>query len=120
MNIVMELMGILSNINISLPCIGLKKNHYGSVILALMGGYGLKDIYAPLFPYTYTIGVFSSCEVEEKKIINSDGSVSTNEYLPVNFTLDHRYMDGVLSSKMVKAARILFNDPNEFQVKESI
>ena len=116
----MELIGILSNINISLPCIGLKKNHYGSVILALMGGYGLKDIYAPLFPYTYTIGVFSSCEVEEKKIINSDGSVSTNEYLPVNFTLDHRYMDGVLSSKMVKAARILFNDPNEFQVKESI
>ena len=120
MNIVMELIGILSNINISLPCIGLKKNHYGSVILALMGGYGLKDIYAPLFPYTYTIGVFSSCEVEEKKIINSDGSVSTNEYLPVNFTLDHRYMDGVLSSKMVKAARILFNDPNEFKVKEDI
>ena len=120
MNIVMELMGILSNINISLPCIGLKKNHYGSVILALMGGYGLKDIYAPLFPYTYTIGVFSSCEVEEKKIINSDGSVSTNEYLPVNFTLDHRYMDGVLSSKMVKAARILFNEPNEFKVKEDI
>ena len=120
MNIVMELMGILSNINISIPCIGLKKNHYGSVILALMGGYGLKDIYAPLFPYTYTIGVFSSCEVEEKKIINSDGSVSTNEYLPVNFTLDHRYIDGVLSSKMVKAARILFNDPNEFKVKEDI
>ena len=116
----MELIGILSNINISIPCIGLKKNHYGSVILALMGGYGLKDIYAPLFPYTYTIGVFSSCEVEEKKIINSDGSVSTNEYLPVNFTLDHRYMDGVLSSKMVKAARILFNDPNEFKVKEDI
>ena len=116
----MELIGILSNINISIPCIGLKKNHYGSVILALMGGYGLKDIYAPLFPYTYTIGVFSSCEVEEKKIINSDGSVSTNEYLPVNFTLDHRYIDGVLSSKMVKAARILFNDPNEFKVKEDI
>ena len=120
MNIVMELMGILSNINISLPCIGLKKNHYGSVILALMGGYGLKDIYAPLFPYTYTIGVFSSCEVEEKKTINSDGSVSTNEYLQVNLTLDNRYMDGVLSSKMVKAARILFNDPNEFKVKEDI
>ena len=46
--------------------------------------------------------------------------MSTNEYLPVNFTLDHRYMDGVLSSKMVKAARILFNDPNEFKVKEDI
>ena len=59
-------------------------------------------------------------KLKKKKTINSDGSVSSQEYLPVNFTLDHRYMDGVLSSKMVKAARILFNDPNEFQVKESI
>ena len=118
MNIVMELMGILSIINISIPCIGLKKNHYGSVILSLMGGYGLKNIYVPLFPYTYTIGVFSSCEIEEKKTLNLDGSVSVKEYLPVNFTLDHRYIDGVLSSKMVKAARCLFDNPNEFQVKE--
>ena len=120
MNIVMELMGILSTINIGIPCIGLKQNHYGSVILSLMGGYGLKNIYVPLFPYTYTIGVFSSCEIEEKKSLNLYGSVSIKEYLPVNFTLDHRYMDGVLSSKMVKAARALFDDPNEFQVKETI
>ena len=44
MNIVMELMGILSTINISSPCIGLKKNPYGSVCLSLLGGYGLKII----------------------------------------------------------------------------
>ncbi len=29
-------------------------------------------------------------------------------------------MDGVLSSKMVKAARVLFDNPNEFTVKESV
>jgi hypothetical protein len=55
MNIVMELMGIFSTINISIPAIGLQKNHYGSVILSLLGGYGLKNIYVPLFPYAYTI-----------------------------------------------------------------
>ena len=89
-----------------------------SVILSLLGGYGLKNIYVPLFPYAYTIGVFSSCEIEKKKSLNMDGSVSVKEYLPVNFTLDHRYMDGVLSSKMVKAARELFENPDNFQVKE--
>ena len=120
MNIVMELMGILSTINISIPAIGLKKNHYGSVILSLLGGYGLKNIYSPLFPYTYTIGVFSSCEIERKKTLNMDGSVNVTEYLPINFTLDHRYMDGVLSSKMVKAARDLFDNQDNFIVKEKI
>ena len=118
MNIVMELMGIFSTINISIPAIGLQKNHYGSVILSLLGGYGLKNIYVPLFPYAYTIGVFASCEIEKKKSLNMDGSVSVKEYLPVNFTLDHRYMDGVLSSKMFKAARELFENPDNFKVKE--
>ena len=113
----MELMGILSVINISIPWIGLKKNHYGSVILSLLGGYGLKNIYVPLFPYCYNIGVFASCEVEKKRRLNLDGTVSVTEYLPVNFTLDHRYMDGVLSSKMVKAARDLFENPENFKVK---
>ena len=118
MNVVVELMGIFSVIGISIPCIGLKKNHYGSVIISLLGGYGLKDIYSPLFPYTYTIGVFSTCEIERKKRFNNDGSLNVTEYLPVNFTLDHRYMDGVLSSKMVKAARELFDNPDSFQIKE--
>jgi hypothetical protein len=118
MNIVMELMGIFSTINISIPFIGLKKNHYGSVILSLLGGYGLKNIYSPLFPYSYTIGVFTSCEIERKKSLNIDGTVNVTEYLPINFTLDHRYMDGVLSSKMVKTARDLFENPENFHVKE--
>ncbi len=84
-----------------------------------MGGYGLKNIYVPLFPYTYTIGVFSSCEFERKKNLNMDGSVSVTEYLPANFTLDHRYMDGVLSPKMAKPDRDLFENPDNFKVKES-
>ena len=93
MDIVMELMGILSMINISIPCIGLKKNHYGSVILSLMGGYGLKNIYVPLFPYTYTIGVFSSCEIEEKKTPNK---LNLEEYIKV-----YQLIDDIYSGKII-------------------
>ena len=80
------------------------------------GKLGLKNIYIPLIPYTQTIGLFNLCEVETKKNLNLDGTVSDVEYLHVNFTLDHRYMDGVLSSKMVKVSRELFEDPESFQV----
>ena len=84
------------------------------------GGIWLKKYLCALIPIYLYHWRFSTCEIEEKKTLNLDGSVSVKEYLPVNFTLDHRYMDGVLSSKMVKSARCLFDDPNEFQVKESI
>lgn len=69
-----------------------------------------------MIPYTQTIGIFNLCEVETKKKLNTDGTISVIDYLPVNFTLDHRYMDGVLSSKMVKESRILFEDPSTFQI----
>ena len=80
------------------------------------GKFGLNNIYVPLIPYSQTIGIFNLCEVETKKKINLDGTVSVVEYFPVNFTLDHRYMDGVLCSKMVKVSLGLFEDPESFQV----
>lgn len=73
-------------------------------------------MYIPLYPFTQTTGVFVSCPVETKKTLNLDGTISVKEYLPVNFTLDHRYIDGVLSAKMVKTARERFNNPEIFQV----
>lgn len=112
----MELEGILSVIGISLPWFGIKKNHYGSVVISLIGKYGLKNVYVPLYPYTQTTGVFVSCAVETKKYLNLDGTYTTKEYLPVNFTLDHRYIDGVLSAKMVKAARDICEKPETLQV----
>lgn len=116
LNIVLEIKGVMSLFGINLPSIGLKKNQYGSVIVCQSGKLGLKDIYIPLIPYSQNIGVFNICEVEVKKKLNLDGTISVTEYLPVNFTLDHRYMDGVLSSKMVKVSRSLFEDPESFQI----
>ena len=52
----------------------------------------------------------------KKKILNKDGSITEKEYLPVHFTLDHRFIDGVLSSKMVKEAKRLFDNPESFSV----
>ena len=55
-------------------------------------------------------------KLKKKKILNKDGSITEKEYLPVHFTLDHRFIDGVLSSKMVKEAKRLFDNPESFSV----
>lgn len=55
-------------------------------------------------------------KLKKKKILNKDGSITEKEYLPVHFTLDHRFIDGVLSSKMVKEAKRLFDNPESFTV----
>ena len=55
-------------------------------------------------------------KLKKKKILNKDGTFTETEYLPVNFTLDHRFIDGVLSAKMVKEAKKLFDNPDSFSV----
>ena len=96
--------------------IGLKKNQFGSVIITSLGSLRLKDVYVPLCPFTQTAKVFACCSTFKKPTVNPDGSVTEKEYLPVNFTIDHRYVDGVLCAKMVREARRLFDNPEAFKV----
>ena len=114
--IALEISGILSTFGISIPMIGLKKNQFGSVIITSLGSLRLKDVYVPLCPFTQTAGVFACCSTFKKPTVNPDGSVTEKEYLPVNFTIDHRYVDGVLCAKMVREARRLFDNPEAFKV----
>ena len=134
--ILLELDGILANMGINCKALGVKniffyifsfltiyffilqvaKNQYGSVIITSLGGFHLKNVYVPLCPFTQTSGVFANCEIKKKKILNKDGTFTETEYLPVNFTLDHRFIDGVLSAKMVKEGKKLFDNPESFSV----
>lgn len=115
-SICLEVTGILSAAGFHIPSIGLNRNHFGSVLLSYVGSYGLKNVYGPLCPFTQTSGVFTVCALETKHEINKEGKVEESEYLPVNFTLDHRYVDGMLSTKMVKKSKELFADPKSFDV----
>ena len=115
--ILLEAAGILSVCGIHIPQLGILKNQYGSVILSFLGNFHLNNVYIPLCPFTQTTGAFACNEVYTEKTLQKDGTYKQREVLPVTFTLDHRYIDGALSAKMVAEARKLFDDPNSFSVK---
>lgn len=77
---------------------------------------GYEDIYLPLKPFTQTAGVFSTSSVEHLYDYKDDGTVIESDIFPVNFTIDHRYIDGVLAAKMVKHARLCFENPQNIPV----
>lgn len=92
-------------------------NLFGSVLVTSLESINVKDVYAPLCPFSQTAGVFTCCNIFKKKILNQDGIYEEKEFLPVNFSIDHRYVDGVLCAKMVREARKVFDDPESFSVK---
>lgn len=46
--------------------------------------------------------VIALCSVYTKNELNKDGSTTEKSYLPVLIAADHRYVDGVLASKIMK------------------
>lgn len=46
--------------------------------------------------------VLAICTLYKKNVLNKDGSVTEKLYLPLHFTADHRYIDGVLGAKLTK------------------
>lgn len=75
-----------------------------------------EDIYLPLKPFTQTVGVFSTSTCLHLKTLQENGKYEEKDVFPVNFTLDHRYVDGMLSAKMVKHARTCFENPENIKI----
>jgi pyruvate/2-oxoglutarate dehydrogenase complex dihydrolipoamide acyltransferase (E2) component len=46
--------------------------------------------------------VVAICSINKKKVLNKDGSYTEKSYLPLNFTCDHRFIDGVIGAKLVR------------------
>ena len=50
--------------------------------------------------------VIAICSTNKKNVLNKDGTNTEKSYLPLNFTCDHRYIDGVLGAKLVKEVNL--------------
>jgi hypothetical protein len=46
--------------------------------------------------------ILAICSVNNKKVLSKDGSYTEKSYLPLHFTCDHRFIDGILGAKLVK------------------
>jgi len=52
--------------------------------------------------------VVAICSINKKKVLNKDGSNTEKSYLPLHFTCDHRFIDGVIGAKLVREVLNIF------------
>lgn len=50
--------------------------------------------------------VVAICAVNKKNVLNKDGTYTEKSFLPLYFTCDHRFIDGMLGAKLVKEVLI--------------
>lgn len=83
------------------------------MLISSVGSLKLSDAYAPLCrkkyifkilfaAFTYTSCVATVCSTKKKKTLHKDGSITEEEFLPVNMAIDHRFIDGAIGAKMIR------------------
>lgn len=101
---------IMYSLNLWHPALGAPRDAFGSVMITNIGALGLDMAFVPIAPYTRIPLIFAIGALKEKPVLK-DGAVVPGRVLTLCATFDHRIIDGMHGSHMVKALRRIFANP---------
>ena len=97
-------------LNLSIPCLGMPKDRFGSAIITNIGALGIENAFIPLSPYSrcpLLIGIGKPRQIP----VVQDGAVVPANSVILTFTFDHRYADGAHGSHLMRRFKKVFADP---------
>lgn len=96
------------NINVAW-LLGLPRDPLGSIMVTAIGGLGMEVVLVPLAHIGRTPAQIAVGKVSDKAVV-INGKVEVRPMLNLCCTFDHRFMEGVLASKMTKFVREIFEN----------
>ncbi|MGK5086761.1 2-oxo acid dehydrogenase subunit E2 [Bdellovibrionota bacterium FG-2] len=101
---------ILYTLNLWSPLLGAPRDSFGSVMVTSIGSLGLDSAFAPIVPYSrcpllITVGVVRDMPVVQ------DGQIVIRPIVRLCATFDHRLIDGMHASHMVRTIMKIFKNP---------
>jgi len=103
---------ILYSLNLWSPLLGSPKDPFGSVMITNIGSLGLDAAFAPLVPYSRVPLLVALGAIQEKPVIKQ-GKIEIGKTIKICATFDHRLIDGMHASKMVKFIQKIFECPEQ-------
>lgn len=101
---------VLYTLNLWSPVLGAPRDSFGSAMVTSVGMLGIEHAFAPLVPYSRCPVLLAVGEITEKVIVEN-GEMIICPMLPLSATIDHRVVDGLACSKMLKALKLYLTNP---------
>lgn len=98
--------------NLNLSWLGIPQDPFGSLMVTAAGSLGVEMAFAPLTHIGRTPCQIAVGKVTKKPAVVND-AVVVRQHLNLCCTFDHRFMDGILGSKMLKMVKELFENVDE-------
>lgn len=106
-----QFLAFFANLGLRIKSLGIEPSPFGTFIITSVGAFNIEDAYAPLIDFSYTMGVVTINSIVKEKILMKNGDYQENEVMNINFSIDHRYMDGAVGAKLIREMKIIFEDP---------
>lgn len=100
-------------LGLSVPAIGLKKDGFGGAVVTSLGSLGIEDAYAPHCNFM-NVPVFAAMGKTVERAVVREGKIVTAPVMYMNFTIDHRFIDGGKSKNISKAFNDVFENPEKY------
>ena len=100
------------SLNLWSPVLGLPKDPFGSMMLTNVGALGLDAGFAPLVTYSRVPLLIAVGAVKDTPVVR-DGKIEIAPMCRLCATFDHRLIDGMHASHMVRTLQRIFANPEK-------
>lgn len=102
----------LYTLNIWSPVFGSPKDPFGSIMVTSIGSIGLDMGFAPLVPYSKVPVLVAVGVIREVPVVRN-GKIEVGTTARLCATFDHRVIDGMHASQLIRTVRRIFSDPEK-------
>lgn len=99
--------------NFNLSRFGIPQDAMGSLMITAVGSLGLEYVFVPLTRLGRSPAQLAVGHVHQKPVVWDD-KITIRQRMNLCYTFDHRFMDGMLASKMAKYFCELFQHPGRY------
>lgn len=104
---------LVYELGLHLPKIGLINDPFGSLMITSVGSLGIPPALAPLVPISRCPLIICVGRVEKKPIVTTNDTIVAAPILSICCTLDHRFIDGLMGSRMFKLFKEMVENPEK-------
>lgn len=87
---------------------------FGTLMISNLGQMGFDKAYIPLVPYAKVPILIAIGMVKPRPVATKDRTVEVRDILRINFTVDHRYIDGKSLAIMEQMLQFSFKNPKKW------
>ena len=93
---------------------GLPEDPFGSVMISNLGQIGIDNAFIPLVSYARVPVLIAIGLVKPRPVVTEKREVVVRDMLRINYTIDHRYIDGKSLALMEKMLFMAFQNPERW------